>query len=144
MNPVNEFRSGLNLITAFALALKHRLRHQPYTMYYDIDGYLRHLETFAGTATAIEKPTIPKTGFWKEIGQDMGFSFAQDNPLKEIKKCDMPLGNLPLELLAYMGAFIDQAIENKMLNVPMQQSMACKYFRSVSALFKNFMKADSV
>jgi putative membrane protein len=95
-------------------------------MYLDLNGYVSHLETFAGTATEAEKPEISTTGFWKELGQDMGFSFAKDNPLKEIKKCDMPLGNLPLEILAYMGAFIDHAIENGQLNIPMQQSLACK------------------
>jgi putative membrane protein len=111
-------------------------------MYPDLNGFLAHLNTFAGTATEVQRPEIPKNGFWKELGQDMGFSFAKDNPLKEIKNSNMPLGNLPLEILTYIGAFIDHAIETGQLTVPMQQSVACEYF-SLSLHFNSDRRANS-
>jgi ion channel-forming bestrophin family protein len=46
--------------------------------------------------------------------------------MKDIKSSDKPLGNLPLEILMYLAAFIDDMVENGQLKVPMQQTAACK------------------
>jgi hypothetical protein len=118
----------LNLIVAFAIALKHKLRFEPYTsVYKDLGGFVDHLETFAGIATEVESPTIPKTGFIQATGLYLGLPFAESNPQKAIRNTDMPLGNLPLEILAYIAAFLDYMVENGQLKVPMQQTVACKY-----------------
>jgi hypothetical protein len=124
-----QFRTGLNLIVAFAIALKHRLRFEPYTtIYKDLEGFVDHLETFAGIATEAESPTVPKSvGWWQSAGLYLGLPFATSNPQKVIKKSDMPLGNLPLEILAYIAAFLDHMVENGQLKVPMQQTVACKF-----------------
>jgi putative membrane protein len=37
----------LNMITAFAMALKHRLRFEPYTHYEDLQHIVGHLDTYA-------------------------------------------------------------------------------------------------
>ncbi|EAT90580.2 hypothetical protein SNOG_02368 [Parastagonospora nodorum SN15] len=39
--------SFLNLITAFALALKHKVRFEPYTQYEDLFDLVNHLDTYA-------------------------------------------------------------------------------------------------
>jgi putative membrane protein len=56
----------------------------------------------------------------------MGISFAESNPMATIKNSDMPLGNLPLEIMTYIGAFLDYMIENGQLKIPMQQTVACE------------------
>lgn len=96
-------------------------------MYKDLGGFVDHLETFAGIATEVESPTIPKTGFIQATGLYLGLPFAESNPQKAIRNTDMPLGNLPLEILAYIAAFLDYMVENGQLKVPMQQTVACKY-----------------
>lgn len=77
-------------------------------------------------ATEAESPTISKTGFLQSAGKYLGLPFAESNPQKVIKSSDMPLGNLPLEILAYIAAFLDYTIENGQLKVPMQQTVACE------------------
>lgn len=42
--------SALNLLNAFAVAMKHRLRFEPATRYADLAPLVRHLDTMAGRA----------------------------------------------------------------------------------------------
>lgn len=121
--------TALNLIVAFAVALKHKLRYEPYTGYGDISSLVGHLDTFAGAATR-EDPSksIPyKPGFLKNTGEYLGVSFAASNPRKAIKKADRPIGNLPLEILSYLASFTDEIIQNGQLAIPMQQTLACRF-----------------
>jgi len=118
----------MNLLTAFAVALKHRLRFEPYTSYEDIANLVPHLETFAGLATR-EDPTkayMKNPSFPKRTGEFLGLSFATSNPRKTIKKAERPLGNLPLEILTYLASFTDEIIQNSQLAIPMQQTLACE------------------
>lgn len=122
------YRTALNLITAFAVALKHKLRFEPYTYYDDISNLVGHLDTFALHAT---HETPSSTLKWrpsklKATGEYLGISFAASNPRKAIKKATRPLGNLPLEILSYLASFTDEIIENGQLKIPMQQTLACK------------------
>lgn len=119
--------TALNLITAFAVALKHKLRFEPYTCYEDLSNLVGHLDTFALQATH-ETPKNAQT--WrpnkvKAAGEYLGISFAASNPRKTIKKATRPLGNLPLEILGYLASFTDEIIENGQLKIPMQQTIAC-------------------
>lgn len=120
--------TALNLITAFAVALKHKLRFEPYTCYEDLNSLVGHLDTFAYHATR-DTPKSAQT--WrpnkvKATGEYLGISFAASNPRKTIKKATRPLGNLPLEILSYLASFTDEIIENGQLKIPMQQTIACK------------------
>jgi putative membrane protein len=45
-----EKLSAINLINAFAVALKHRLRFEPATEYPDLEPLINHLTTMAGSA----------------------------------------------------------------------------------------------
>lgn len=121
-------RTALNLITAFAVALKHKLRFEPYTNYEDITNLVGHLDTFAIHATH-DTPNVAVSGrpnMFKAMGEYLGISFATSNPRKAIKKAKRPLGNLPLEILSYLASFLDEVIENGQLTVPMQQTVACR------------------
>jgi putative membrane protein len=84
------------------------------------------LETFAAVATEADSPKVSKPGTLRLFGQYIGISFAESNPMETIKSSDMPLGNLPLEIMTYIGAFLDYLVENGQLKVPMQQTVACK------------------
>ncbi|KAL8709726.1 MAG: hypothetical protein Q9220_005512 [cf. Caloplaca sp. 1 TL-2023] len=115
--------SALNLILAFAVALKHRLRFEPYAQYEDLEPLVSHLSTFAGDAfdpdTSDDKP---KTS-WKRGGEYLGLTFAESNPRKAIKRSKKNLGNLPLEILTYMSAYIDSTIKTEQLPNGVQQAM---------------------
>jgi ion channel-forming bestrophin family protein len=118
--------TALNLLIAFAVSLKHRLRFEPYTDYEDLTDLIDHLDTFAKNATGddVYKPRDP--GFFKSIGAHLGLSFATSNPRKIIKRAQSPLGNLPLEILCYLSAYTDEVVGEGRLPIPMTQTIACK------------------
>ncbi|KAK3954752.1 Bestrophin, RFP-TM, chloride channel-domain-containing protein [Pseudoneurospora amorphoporcata] len=120
--------TALNLLVAFAVSLKHRLRFEPYTCYDDISHLVAHLDTFAKRATEEEPDKTLKAlqgpGFFKSVGEYIGVSFAASNPRKMIKKASRPLGNLPLEILSYLATYTDELIAEGQLPVPMQQTLA--------------------
>ncbi|SPN98710.1 related to UPF0187 domain membrane protein [Cephalotrichum gorgonifer] len=115
-----------NLIVAFAIALKHKLRFEPYTAYDDLSHLVAHLDTFAGAATAVDPSAAvyPPKNWFKGVGERLGVSFAESNPRKALKKARKPLGNLPLEILNYLGRYLDLQCLNGNLPIPMQQTLA--------------------
>jgi ion channel-forming bestrophin family protein len=121
--------TALNLLTAFAVALKHKLRFEPYTEYEDLASLVAHLDTFARTATRDEPDLVARSqrrhGFFKATGQYLGISFAASNPRKVMKRARRPLGNLPLEILTYLASFTDELVVNGQLPIPMTQTLAC-------------------
>lgn len=110
--------TGINLILTFAVALKHRLRFEPYAHYADISALTHHLNTYAQSATTpevlVEKARTP----WKRAGEYLGLSFAASNPRKAIKRSSKPIGNLPNEILTYLNAYIEGTIRNGTLESP--------------------------
>ncbi|CAK7565742.1 MAG: hypothetical protein SEPTF4163_003667 [Sporothrix epigloea] len=118
--------TSLNLLLGFAVALKHKLRHEPYTGYDDLVHLVGHLDTFAFHATAKEPEKIhkPKPNVCKLVGGYLGISFAASNPRKIIKRAKYPLGNLPLEILSYLACFSDEMVTNNQLVIPMHQTLA--------------------
>lgn len=129
------YSSALNLLVAFTVALKHKLRFEPYTCYDDISHLVAHLETFAKDATEQEPDKahrhFAKPGFFKGIGEYLGVSFAASNPRKSLKRSGRPLGNLPLEILAYLGGLTDEFVGNGQLAISMHQTLA---YNNIAAL----------
>ncbi|KAH6611728.1 Bestrophin, RFP-TM, chloride channel-domain-containing protein [Chaetomium sp. MPI-SDFR-AT-0129] len=125
---VLERLTAMNLVVAFSVALKHRLRFEPYTCYDDISGLVSHLGTFAQAATREDTDNAQRTfrrhGFFKSVGEYLGVSFAESNPRKAVKKAGRPLGNLPLEILSYLASYVDELAVSGRLPVPMQQTTA--------------------
>ncbi|KAK0741448.1 Bestrophin, RFP-TM, chloride channel-domain-containing protein [Schizothecium vesticola] len=118
--------TALNLIVAFSIALKHKLRFEPYTYYADIDQLVAHLDIFAKDATTeqrLKEWKTKKSSFFKGIGEYLGISFAESNPRKAVKQAEDPLGNLPLEIISYLGGFADELVANGQLPVAMHQTM---------------------
>lgn len=117
----------MNLVVAFAVSLKHKLRFEPYTNYEDLASLVGHLDTLALHATYDTPQTaLPRQhSKLKATGEYLGVSFATSNPRKAIKRAVRPLGNLPLEIICYIASFVDEIIENGQLSIPMQQTLAC-------------------
>lgn len=103
--------TALNLVVAFAVALKHKLRFEPYTNYGDLRPLVSHLSTFAGSALD-QSLAQPEKSFWKRVGEYLGLTFAESNPRKQIKRSKKNLGNLPLEILTYLSAYLNSVTAN--------------------------------
>ncbi|KAJ9257892.1 hypothetical protein DTO207G8_1669 [Paecilomyces variotii] len=114
--------SSFNLILAFAIALKHKLRFEPHVAYEDLVPIAGHLDTFAKSAHDSELLKHPKKSTWKAAGEYLGVSFAESNPRKLIKRSKKPLGNLPLEILNHLAAYIQMSVENGTLTSPTVQT----------------------
>jgi hypothetical protein len=104
--------SAINLILAFAVSLKHRLRFEPYAHYPDLACLVGHLDTFAKNAHTERNFEKKKKTPWKAVGEYLGLTFANSNPRKDIKRADKPLGNLPLEILTYLDTYIEEMSVN--------------------------------
>ncbi|KKA21868.1 UPF0187 domain membrane protein [Rasamsonia emersonii CBS 393.64] len=119
-NPVGS--TAINLILAFAVALKHCLRFEPDIAYKDLVGLVGHLDTFAKEAHDPAMVEPRKKTPWKATGEYLGVSFAESNPRKLIKRATKPLGHLPLEILLYLSAYIDECVNNGTLSSSNHQS----------------------
>ncbi|KAF2431487.1 UPF0187-domain-containing protein [Tothia fuscella] len=114
----------LNLIVAYSLAMKHRLRFEPYVNYPDMEPYVEYLDTFAKEANKGVDLTQPKDSVWMKVGDFLGMPWAEKNPRRQIKLAQKPLGNLPLEILNHISGYIDGAIINGQLKTPIFQVQA--------------------
>ncbi|KAK8068777.1 hypothetical protein PG994_005393 [Apiospora phragmitis] len=109
-----------NMLVAFAVALKHQLRFEPFTCYDDVDPLVRHLPLAAHEAPVRE---APRPSAWKVLGWVLGLTMAEPNPRRFVKAAPRPLGNVPLELLAHCSAYVKRVIDNgTFARVPYQTS----------------------
>lgn len=115
--------SALNLIVAFSRALLHKLRFEPGIEYNDLKSRVEYLETFAKNAQA-EIPPEAKNGTIKRAGEFLGISFAESNPRKRVKRSKKPLGNLPVEILNHLSAYVQHLIDSDTLKVSLYQNQA--------------------
>ncbi|KAF4119329.1 ion channel-forming bestrophin family protein [Geosmithia morbida] len=119
--------TAMNLIVAYAHSIKHALRFEPYSGYADMSHLVSHLNFIADEATKAHPEKVappPRKNFFKETGEYLGVTFATSNPRKAIKKTDLPLGNVPLEILNYIAVTVDEMIRNDQLAIPMLQTLA--------------------
>ena len=123
--------TGINLILAFALALKHKLRFEPYAHYKDICSLVGHLDTFAQAAYTPGVEVMRAETPWKAAGERLGMSFAESNPRKAIKRASRPLGNLPLEILTYISSYMEEVNSNGTLKSPIMYAQISKFFSSL-------------
>ncbi|KAF2675026.1 UPF0187 domain membrane protein [Microthyrium microscopicum] len=117
--------TALNLLIGFSKALKHRLRFEPYIDYEDLKPYVGFLDTYARDANvgvSVIKPKDPNK--FKAFLEILGLSFAKDNPRAMLKSAKRPLGNLPMEILVYLGGYFDDCFENKTLTVAVYQQQS--------------------
>lgn len=106
--------SAINLINAFAIALKHRLRFEPAVDYPDLNYLVNHLDGATARSADQSKLRHRKPSALKDIGERLGVTFCQSNPRKLIKRSPDNLGNLPSEILTHLTAYINtEVVENK-------------------------------
>ncbi|KAL2865638.1 UPF0187 domain membrane protein [Aspergillus lucknowensis] len=119
--------TAINLILAFAVSLKHKLRFEPDVGYDDLAGLVGYLDTFAKEAHDRQTIQPRKKSIWKATGEYLGVSFADSNPRKLVKRAKKPLGHLPLEVLNHISAYVDSIIANGTLSISLHQSQAITY-----------------
>ncbi|KAF2662066.1 UPF0187-domain-containing protein [Lophiostoma macrostomum CBS 122681] len=112
----------LNLIVAFSVALKHQLRFEPYTHYDDLKHLVSHIDTYAKDADVPEPTNKPSV--FKKTGQFLGLSWAESNPRKTVKRAEKPLGNLPLEILNHLSAYMKTIYTNSTFTVSIYQTQS--------------------
>ena len=123
--------AAINLLNAFAVALKHRLRFEPSVEYPDLAPLVSHLDTLAGAA---DQATLRhrKVSTLKAAGQYLGIPFAESNPRKLVKRSKHNLGNTPLEILTYLSAYFEAVIvRDKTMNLPAYQAQAMLFMASM-------------
>ncbi|KAJ6016222.1 hypothetical protein N7540_010813 [Penicillium herquei] len=126
--------SAMNLILAFAVSLKHKLRFEPDVAYEDLAGLLGHLDTFALDAHDHEVVTPHVRTLWKSLGEDLGLSFARSNPRKLVKRAKKPLGHLPLEILVHLSSYVDACIKNNTLSLAQFQGQAMTLLNTLNEI----------
>lgn len=114
--------TAINLVLSFAIAVKHRLRFEPYAHYDDIAGLISHLDTYAKAAHVPSNLEVRKKTPWKRLGEKLGLPFAMSNPRKDMKRSDRPLGNLPMEILGYLASYVQEVSSNGQLPSTVVQS----------------------
>ena len=124
--------TALNLITAFAVSLKHKLRFEPFTNYDDLETLVAHLSTFAAEATDPSMPPAKAPSIQKAVGTYLGLTMAESNPRKLIKRSKKNLGNLPLEILTYLSAYMESIMDNGTLSNGAHQGMVMANLASLN------------
>ena len=124
--------TALNLITAFAVALKHKLRFEPYAQHEDLEHLISHLQTYAGEAMDPRMNINKHKTSWKAAGEYLDISFAQSNPRKAIKRSTKNLGHLPMEILLYLNAYIQGTREEGLLSDGPIQAMTLGCIQSLN------------
>jgi putative membrane protein len=114
--------SCINLIVAFSVALKHKLRFEPYTNYDDIKHLVGHLDTYAKAAD--QPDNNKKQSVFKTAGQFLGLPMAESNPRKALKRANKPLGNLPLEILNHLSSYMKEIYDNGTFKVSIYQTQS--------------------
>lgn len=113
--------SCLNLISAYAVSLKHKLRFEPGMHYEDLEHIVGHLDTYAKAA---EKPARKRQNVFKTTGNFLGVPMAEENPRKLLKKARVPIGNLPLEILSHLSAYMKTIYDNGTFKVSIYQTQS--------------------
>ncbi|KAM5343970.1 hypothetical protein ACJ41O_012507 [Fusarium nematophilum] len=127
---------AMNLLVAFAIALKHTLRFEPCAAQPDIQPYIAHLDTFIvrNRESGLDENfgTSRKPSFYKSAGEYLGLSFATSNPRKALKRAEQHQGNLPLEILNHIAVILDGMVANKQLPVVMHQTVSYNHLTTLN------------
>jgi putative membrane protein len=103
----------------------HKLRFEPGIEYTDLKARVEYLETFAKVAES-EIPKAHPHSKAKAVGEYLGVTFAESNPRKRIKRSKKPLGNLPLEILNHLSAYVQSTIDDDLIKSGLYQNQASK------------------
>lgn len=126
----------LNLIVGFAIALKLKVQFELYIRYEDLQDLVGHLDPFARSAGGPSPSKVPKTTL--TYVKNM-LRVAEANPRRELKRAKRPVGNLPLEILSYIAAYVQTVNENEAL-----QLATAKLANNLQSLDDSLVTADRI
>lgn len=109
------------MLVSLSIALKHRVRFEPFTHYDDLSPRVQHLSL---TAHQAEVRELKRPSPWKRFGMLLGLPMAESNPRKLIKRPNKPLGNAPLEIHGSCCDYIKHIIDNGTFKTPACQTQA--------------------
>lgn len=121
--------SFCNMLVSLAVALKHRMRFEPFTHYDDLSPRVQHLKLIAHEA---EKREWTEPSAWKHVGMLLGLPMAESNPRKLIKNPKKPLGNAPLEVHSMCADYVKQIVDNGTFKVPACQTQAYNMLQQIT------------
>ncbi|KAF8472562.1 Bestrophin, RFP-TM, chloride channel-domain-containing protein [Kalaharituber pfeilii] len=140
--------SAVNLIIAYAQAVKHKLRYEPEYDYADLKPYIDHLDTYAKDAHNGDVPArmhidVAKKGFdtWAKY---LGVPFFETNPKQALKPCakaGIHHGNLPLEIMNYISSYTYAVIENGTMPASVIQ---CQVYSCLTGMLESFGGCERV
>ena len=110
-------RTCIELLLAFAIATKYRLRRQPSYDHPDLQPLIENLSTLAKSHFQRNgtMPSPRRNKFLLAL-QSLGVSFARPIP----RPLPSELGNLPLEILTYISAYLQSTIDAGACTIPLQ------------------------
>jgi predicted membrane chloride channel (bestrophin family) len=114
----------MNLILAFCVAMKHKLRFEPEYDYKDMKSLIENLDTFAKSAHDPNAPPAKSNATVKTWAAYLGIPGAEDNPMKAIKRSNKHHGHLPLEILNYLSSYLESVFQNETLKTSCMQTTA--------------------
>jgi ion channel-forming bestrophin family protein len=116
----------VNNLLGFVVATKYRLRQHPGYNYPDLRPLIQNLRTLAKTAYEADGHLPQKTyGSLRQAGQFLGVPGTQPDPAKQLRRRGPNyFGNLPLEIIAYLSAYLDILAGNGTMTTPVLQTQA--------------------
>lgn len=105
--------------------MKHKLRYEPDYDYKDLKSLIENLDTYAKHAhdPSHEQPKKPAAA--RTWAAYLGIPGAEKDPMKKIKSSgEAHHGNLPLEILTYLSAYLESIIDNKTFATSCMQTTA--------------------
>jgi len=138
--------TAVNMVIAYAQAVKHKLRHEPEYDYADMKSLVENLDTFAKDAHADDIPAdiqnqTSSAATWAEY---LGVPFVETNPRSQLKKYakhGIHHGNLPLEIMSHLSGYLRLVINNKTFNVSVCHTQA---FNSMTNMLDAFGGCERV
>jgi len=140
--------SAINLIIAYAQSVKHKIRHEPEYDYADLKPLINHLSTYSKQAREGDIPvgryndTMRKGfGTW---GEYLGLPIFTSNPRKKLKqyaKAGVHHGNLPLEIMNYLSAYIGSLMKGGQMAAPVFHTQV---FNSMALMLDSYGGCERV
>ena len=114
----------MNALLGFVVAIKYRLRRQPGYDYPDLRPLIQNISTCAKTAYLADGPIHQKKySSLRQTGIFFGVAGTEPDPFKQLRKGPKYHGNLPLEILTYLSAYMEVIISNDTLKVSIMQTV---------------------
>jgi len=140
--------TAINLILAFVNACKHKLRHEIEYDYTDLKPLIENLDTFARDAAPADiAPSSHNNALFapmKSWGEKLGITFLESNPRKAYKKAALQgrhHGNLPYEIMGYLGRWIRDGMDKGTFDSPTMQTQV---YNSFNQLMDAYTACDKV